>query len=139
MHTGYTGISFPFRIGIKGGIVMSSTTLYSVPHIEESIQQILGTRLRERVMELYFGSDIDSYIFEPNDLTTHTIIKYEIVEALTKFEPRIRIEEQDIILKAEDEKLYATLNYEVISYGLTYSSKIYIGEVEVTPYEIEKH
>lgn len=136
MQSGYTGISFPFRIGVKGGIVMSSTSLYSVPHIEESIQQILGTRLRERVMELYFGSDVDSQIFEPNDLTTHTLIKYEIVEALTKFEPRIKVEEKDLILHSENEKLYVELTYEVVSYGLSYSSKIYVGEVEVIAHEI---
>lgn len=129
MPTGYTGISFPFRIGVRGGIVMSSTSIYSVPHIEESIQQILGTRLKERVMELYFGSDIDSQIFEPNDNTSHTLIKYEIVEALTKFEPRIQVEESDLILTVEDNKIYVKITYIVISYGLSYASKIYIGEV----------
>ena len=54
----YTGISFPFRIGTKGGVVMSSTSPTEVPHIVESIKQILTTAFLERTMESGFYSDL---------------------------------------------------------------------------------
>ena len=96
-------------------------------HLEESIQQILCTTVGERVMEYDFGSTIDSSIFDPNTQPTHNIIKYEAVEALTKLEPRIRVTMDDINIYAEDSNVYADVTYEVISYGITATSKIYIG------------
>ena len=53
-NKGHYGVSFPFRIGVKGGIAMSGTNVNSARHIEESIQQILSTRRGERVMETFF-------------------------------------------------------------------------------------
>ena len=127
MRGGYTGISFPFRIGNKGGVVLSTTDRYSVPHIEESIQQILGTRLGERVMEYGFGSDLDTQVFEPNDPVTHNLIKYQIVEALDRFEPRIKVRDEDIEIFAKDERVYAMINYTVVKYMADYTTIIEIG------------
>ena len=43
MKQGFTGISFPFRVGVKGGVVMSTTNEREVPHIIEAMKQILLT------------------------------------------------------------------------------------------------
>ena len=86
MTRGYNGISFPFRIGNKGGVVMSSTSRYEIPHIHESITQILGTKFKERVMEMQFGSDLDTRIFDPNDKSLQSMIKFQIVELLDRQE-----------------------------------------------------
>ena len=43
-NKGHYGISFPFRVGVKGGIAMSGTYVNFARHIEESIQQIVSTR-----------------------------------------------------------------------------------------------
>ena len=39
-QSGYTGISYPFRINNRGGCVMSTTSRNDPTHIAESIQQI---------------------------------------------------------------------------------------------------
>ena len=77
------GISFPFRIGNRGGVVMSDVTKTNPIHINESIEQILRTSKYERVMEPHVGSTLDTAIFEPNEVTTHNIIKYQIIEDLS--------------------------------------------------------
>lgn len=127
MSTGYNGISFPFRIGNKGGVVMSSTSLLEVPHIVESIAQILGTHFGERVMELDFGSGIDTQIFEPNDTTTHNLIKYEILQALKKWEPRVEVKQEDITVFQQDEKIYARIEFVVISYQTKHTAVVELG------------
>lgn len=127
MSRGYTGISFPFRIGNKGGVVMSSTDRYSVPHIIESMEQILGTKFKERVMELNFGSDIDTQIFELNDETTHSLIKYQIVQALEEQEPRVEVSEEDIIIRSDEGKLIAEIDFVVVSYQSNYQATIQVG------------
>ena len=61
-------------------------------HIEESIVQILSTYWNERVMRPDFGTSLDRQIFDPNDIELQAMIKYEVTEALTQYEPRIVVE-----------------------------------------------
>ena len=42
-QSGFTGISYPFRISNRGGVVMSTTSRHDPSHISESIQQIFNT------------------------------------------------------------------------------------------------
>jgi hypothetical protein len=88
---GYSGLSFPPRIGAKGGWVMTSTDPTDIAHIKESIRQIIGTRIGERVMEPTFGADIPDVVFRSMDITTANLLRFKITEALTKWEPRIQV------------------------------------------------
>ena len=78
----FTGISFPFRIGVKGGVVMSSTNTQEVPHIIEGMKQLLLTRPMERVMEYQVKSEISTFVFDPNDASTRALIEYEAQKAI---------------------------------------------------------
>ncbi len=120
---GYYGISFPFRLGVKGGVVMSGTNALSSPHIEESIIQILNTTLGERVMEFNVGSNVSYAVFEPNDESAQTLIKYEILKALETYEPRIEIGQDDIQLESVDRgnesSIIVNLRYRVLDFANT--------------------
>lgn len=119
------GISFPFRVGNRGGIVMSGVDNTSAPHLEESIEQILLTFKGERVMEYHFGSELDTDIFEPNESVTHNLIKYQIKEALNKYEPRITV--VDMTLKGDDNQVYVELIYRVNEYNTTHRFTTRLG------------
>lgn len=119
------GISFPFRVGNRGGIVMSGVDNVSAPHLEESIEQILLTFKGERVMEYHFGSELDTDIFEPNESVTHNLIKYQIKEALTKYEPRVTVE--DITLTVQNNQIYVEIVYRVNEYNSTHSFTTLLG------------
>lgn len=123
---GFTGISFPFRIGVKGGVVTSSTSGKEIPHIVESIHQILRTAPFERCMEYHIYSDIDSNIFEPNDISTHTLIQYQVKEALKRLEDRIEVKEVQI--HAVDNEIYATILFKVVAYDTSYSAYVKVGD-----------
>lgn len=134
-NQGFTGISFPIRLNNKGGLKMSTTSPLDSSHIEESIQQILGTELGERVMELYFGSNISYHVFDAKDDSSYNLIRYEIVETLKQFEPRIEVEELDIELKDKEDKiqgnfLFITLKYTVIQYNSNHEITVEIGGKE---------
>lgn len=128
MKDGYTGVSFPFRISNRGGTLLSSTSLEKPQHIEESIEQILSTSIYERLMELDKGSRISLYLFEPNDTSSHNLIKYEIAEILNREEPRIEVKLEDINIYSKDEKIFAEIEYYIKDYGRKY---IYTKEWEV--------
>jgi len=120
------GISFPFRVGSRGGVVMTKVDFIDPTHLAESIQQIVSTQIGERVMEI-IGSNISTQIFEPNDESTHTLIKYEIVEAISNYEKRVGVTMADIDLYENEEKVYATINFEVLESGLRASVDTQIG------------
>ena len=126
---GYTGISFPFRIGVKGGVVTSTTSTREVPHIIESMKQILRTFKYERTMEYHIYSEIDTDIFEPNDVSTHTLLQYQIKDALTRLEPRIEV--ADVEISSSDSTIYATIRFKVLPYDTEYTSKLKVGESNV--------
>lgn len=110
------GISFPFRIGNKGGIVMSNANLQDVEHIEESIEQILCTCIGERVMNYEFGSELDTDIFKTQDSSLYSLVRYQILEALRKHEPRINVDEQNITISQGKEFVNVEIKYTLVDY-----------------------
>lgn len=108
---------------------MSTTTVTAPDHINESIAQILLTQLKERPMELAVGSDVHRSIFSPNDPVTHSILRYNILDALTRLEPRISVTEDNIFIVGIENVIYVQINYVVKEYGNTYSQIFTIGEV----------
>ena len=126
---GFTGISFPFRIGVKGGVVTSTTSVMDVQHIIEAMKQILLTRPMERCMEYHFKSDIDYDIFEPNDASCRTLIAYQVEEALRELEDRIRVDSVDV--KSEGEVIIAVINFTVLKYNTVHVANIKVGDLSV--------
>lgn len=131
--SGFTGISFPFRISSQGGVVTSTTSMSDPSHIEESIRQILGTRFLERPMESSIYSTIDTMLFEPNDESLQQVLKARMVADLERLEERIEVEEDDIEFsvqtEARGEFLYATITYKIIKYQTYYTTTVKVGEV----------
>ena len=100
--TGYTGISFPMRIGPTGRVETSSTDDADITHIIESVQQIVGTRCGSRVFpgERYsirdFGSNAPAVLFSPINSANLQVIKGIIAIALAKWEKRVVLQRAEI-------------------------------------------
>src|SRR5574343_485184 len=105
------GISFPYRIGVKGGFVVSKANIDDFTHIDESIEQILRTRQYERTMEHYFYSEIDTALFEPNDESLQSLIEYQVKDALERREKRIEV--IDVTCTSSGGKVFVDIEYTV--------------------------
>lgn len=135
MESGYTGISFPFRVSNRGGCVTSTTSATDPTHIAESIQQILGTNYLERPMEgdeVY--SDLLRFVFEPNNETLQHLIRTRVVEDLQRLEERISCDESGVEFSVDvddngAECLFISITYTIIKYNTTYMTTINLGEV----------
>lgn len=127
MEKEYRGISFPFRIGVKGGVEMSSTQVSDVTHIIESMEQIVKTRPMERCMEYHVKSDVDTTIFSPNDASARTLIAYEVETALAELENRIEV--QSVEVTSDNNFVFATVLFKVLAYDSTYTAQLKVGEV----------
>ena len=132
-QSGYTGISYPFRISNRGGCVMSTTSRTDPSHIAESIQQILNTNHLERPMEADISTTVTTLLYEPNDVALQQVLKNRIVGDLKRLEKRIVCSEEDISFEVEEEDgihiLYANVTYKIVKYNTYYTSKVKVGEV----------
>ena len=91
-----SGFEFPFRIDQRGGLAV---TAYE-DKVKESIKTILSTAKGERVMRPDFGCDIHSFVFATLDTTNLTQMKSAVREALVRWEPRIEVNDVDILVDA---------------------------------------
>jgi uncharacterized protein len=80
------GWSFPPTF-TKQGVLLTA----GVEDIERSLDIILTTRLRERVLSPDFGSDLQEFVFEPIDATLRTRIREVVKIAILYFESRIQL------------------------------------------------
>ena len=84
-----TGWGFPLGVDARGGLRMA----HGDEDVAEAIRLILGTAPGERRMRPEFGCGIHEFVFAPIDATTRGMIRYQVVEALGRWEPRIDVEE----------------------------------------------
>ncbi len=111
VREGLYGISFPFHINSQGGVAMSRANGLDVTHLEESMKHIIYVRPYERVMLPEFNTNLDIYIFDRNDISAQSLIKFEIMRALSIWETRVTV--HDVTFKEDDSILYATIYYSV--------------------------
>lgn len=106
------GMAFPPRVGPDGRMAWS----VGETNVHESIRVILSTEPGERLRLPAFGAGLRRFLFEPNTLATHTLIKQAIGEALKRWEPRIQLESVEVAADSQDtESVIATLTYRLVA------------------------
>jgi len=106
------GIAFPPRVGSDGRVAWSE----GEANVRESIQVILLTERRERLMLPEFGGGLSGYLFEPNTVTTRRLIKDRIQRALEQWEPRIAVESVEVEADPQDSQAaVATITYQLVA------------------------
>src|SRR5437763_196169 len=81
------GWGFPLGVNGRGGIRLAR----GGEDVEESIRLILGTARGERRMRPEFGCNIHEFVFAPLDVTTFGMVRFHVLEALGRWEPRIEV------------------------------------------------
>ena len=78
--------------------------------VREVMLNILLTRPGERLMRPEFGAGIRNFIHHPNNETTRALIADAALRALTRWEPRVTIEEVRVV---PDRERLSHVNLEV--------------------------
>lgn len=82
-----SGWGFPTGVDGRGGIRLARGDR----DVAEAIFLILATAPGERRMRPEFGCRIHDYVFAPIDPTTRGMIRFHVIEALGRWEPRIEV------------------------------------------------
>lgn len=92
------GMKFPPEVDAATGRFKMA---YYEEDIREAIYIILMTQKGERVMLSDFGCNIQDYIYQLPNTTYLNLLKVEVLDALTKWEPRI----SDIVIEIDTKQL----------------------------------
>ena len=105
-------LAFPPRVGPDGRLIWSS----GEENVRESICIILRTRPGERLQLPEFGCGLDQYLFEPNNVANLRLIQEAVKQALTRWEPRIKLDDVRVALNAADpQTVDITIHYTLIA------------------------
>lgn len=102
------GWKFPFAVQ-RGSTSVSA----GEDAIRESIILILSTARGERVMRPDFGCRLSELVFAPNNMSTATLIRSYIEEALLNWEPRIEVEDITVTPLANQSQLDVSIEYSI--------------------------
>ena len=106
------GISFPPRVGSDGRVAWSS----GEDNVRECIRIILQTEPGERIERPDFGGGLATFLFEPNNPSTHERLRERIVRALARWEPRITVEQVRVSGDPDDlQAAIATIEYRLVA------------------------
>jgi phage baseplate assembly protein W len=97
------GLSFPPRVGADGRLAWSE----GEDNVREAIRVLLLTEPAERLMREAFGCGLRRFLFEPNTVTTRTLIREAVTNAIKVWEPRVAVEGVTVESDAEDPRLVA--------------------------------
>lgn len=103
------GIVFPVQLSNLGVPVISTGTEL----VESSIKVILGWPYRDRFFMGNFGSRLHELLEEQNGELLEAMIEYFIFDALRTWEPRIKIEDTQILTNGQ-EKVDVLVSYVII-------------------------
>ena len=104
------GWAFPLGIDPSGGFELVTDDR----EIQQAIRLILGTAYGERPMRPDFGCRIHDFVFAGANATTAGLIVNEVRASLTRWEPRITVDDVVVGVDEDDPSLiYIDIRYHV--------------------------
>jgi uncharacterized protein len=104
------GIGFPFRVDPNGGLALVADTR----EIEEAIRVVLATSPGERPMRPYFGCAIHEHVFDVVSVSLFTALRAKVIDALELWEPRIHVEDVQVLPDPTDHSLvFINISYRI--------------------------
>ena len=107
--TRYINIDFPFKDSKKGFYLELNQT--DKDAIRADLLHLLLTNKGERLYLPDFGSDLRKYIFEPNDNVTHSSIKDNLNDTISKYIPNLTVDSIKFENNDLEEAIVVVLTY----------------------------
>jgi len=126
-----TGWSFPPSFAAGGADVHMVS---DAEDIHQSLQILLATQVGERTMNEGFGCNLDSAVFEELGQSLVNHIRSLITDAVTAYEPRIKLLGLDVSRHAtQDSTLLIRLDYSIVATNARFNMvyPFYVNEATV--------
>ena len=97
----FLGIPYPVEKTSQGYFYSQS----EIDQIKSDMLVLLLTNPGERVMLPDYGTPLKKLMFEPNDQMVKNQARSMIIQSLTKWEPRVTIQQVEVLTKADEGSL----------------------------------
>jgi phage baseplate assembly protein W len=87
--------------------------------VKQSVKNLLLTNRSEKPFDMTFGGDLNDFLFELSTGDEADRIIDKIYEAVDLYEPRARVIDVSVNLRADSNNVRVTVTFEVISVGET--------------------
>lgn len=94
-----SGWRFPIKVDARGRLEWSD----GPERIRDAIWLVIKTALGERLMRPKFGAGVDDFVFQSNSDVNRAALAIAIKSALTRWEPRIDLDEVRVVSAADSE------------------------------------
>ena len=106
----------------KHPITGDITLLKNEDAIKQSVKNIVMTMRGEKIFRPFFGTDIQSAIFENFNPVLADDITISIEDVLKVYEPRVKVDNVEYIDNIDDNSLEVTINYRIVGLPLNQQS-----------------
>lgn len=104
----YSDLDLTFnRTPVKGDVALS----YDAQAVIRSVRNLLSTNFYERPFQPQLGSNLGALLFEPASAMTANLLKDEITNTITNYEPRVKINSIDVSLLPDGNSFSATISF----------------------------
>lgn len=83
--------------------------------IKQSIKNIILTNFGERMYQPTIGSNVNSALFEPNDIILEENLKFTIRSAIAFHEPRAQVIEVEVFSFSEEDRVNINIYFSIIN------------------------
>lgn len=97
MQFKFLGAPYPIEPTPRGYL----PSIYGLETIKADLLQLLLTYPGERVMLPSFGTPLRDLIFEPNDIILEDRASQMIIDSITRWEPRIKVDAIEVTSKVD--------------------------------------
>ena len=101
------------HLDVNNPISKDITSDYNESAVRNSILNLFNTVPGQNLLNPEYGLNLLQYIFEPVSETNGRQIGNEIIDGLTKYEPRIIVKNIDIQVNEDEQTYYITLSIEI--------------------------
>jgi phage baseplate assembly protein W len=91
------GLAWPMLVDHSGSISLTR----GAADLDSSVRLVLLTAPGERLMRPEFGCRIHELVFEPINANTLGLMRHAVREALVRWEPRVTVEDIDVVVDPE--------------------------------------
>lgn len=109
------GLAFPFAISPRSESKSGIEQVDGIERVNQSITHILSTPIGSRVMRRDFGSRLHELPFEVLDETTVALVQHFVIEAIVRWEKRIRLAGVQVTLDNKNQVMSIDIHYRIRS------------------------
>ena len=105
--TNILGLAFPMRSDGVGGYLTQNE---SITALKDNVIQLIMTARGSRVMRPDFGTDLRAGVFEQFDDNMVNTLRRQIIDVISKYEPRVILRSLDVLPNFELAQLIIRLD-----------------------------